>query len=310
MAFDFFAFLMPGEHRPAPRASEEARRAARERVDTGLARAATRLGGLLALLDAGDGRDAALVAALVAEDLDAVATVLDWRKGRRLTLERADLGPLPDADALAAFARLAEARRQLLAQHAARRQARDWALPEDRFRTRALRRARAVLVCGVVILAGAILLGGTFARKSREFAAAVTLERQRAEATEALRQLAGLAHTAKVRSGSNLVAITGSNCSRCGCDGRDLRRVPAGDVCLRQWDRALSRIGAAAGASPDSLARLARDPWGSPYLLNENEGESADFPFEPDTLASPGQNGLVGDGDDITVAVPNATQER
>lgn len=310
MAWDFLAFLMPGEKRPPVRAAEADARAARERAQAGLSRAASRLDGLYALLDAGDSRDAALLAELVAEDLDSVAATLAWTGEASLTAQRARLGFAPPPPETAAFAALAEKRLRVLTGVFARRKARGWALPEDRFQARALRRARTALVVLVVALAATILLSETMARRTRQFAAAVTLERQRNEAADALADFAALAHRAKVKTGQTLVAITGSNCSRCGCDGRDLRTVESGDVCPRQWDRALARIGQAAGASPKELRRLARDPWGSPYLLNENEGESADFPFEPDTIASPGQNGLAGDADDITLAVPNATDGR
>ncbi len=306
MRWDFLAFLMPGERRPVPRAAEAGVRADRERVRTALGRATTRLDGLYALLEAGDRRDAALVASLLAEDCQTAATVLGLTPPDDLIQARADLGPLPSGRELAAFARRAEAGLAKLGKALAAREARDWALPDDRFAARALFRARTVLVVGVVLVAAAILLGDTVARKRRAFVAAVRLERQRREAAENLQALARLAAKAKTATGQPLFVVTGNNCSRCGCDGRDLRAVPPGDKCVRQWETALSRIGQAAGASADSLARLSRDPWGAPYLLNENEGESPDFPCLPDTVASAGQHGLAGDGDDIVVSVPNA----
>ncbi|WP_428567584.1 MAG: hypothetical protein ACP59X_08095 [Solidesulfovibrio sp. DCME] len=302
--------LMPGERRPPARVAEAPVRAARERARELLTRAATRLDGLYALLESDDGRDAALLADLLAEDLDTAAAVLGWREKRSLTLERAEGGLLPPPETLAAFAGLAEARLAALGQALARRRDRDWALPEDRFQARALWRARAVLLVGVVVLSAAILLGEAMAKRTRQFAAAVALERQRREAAAALADIAGLAQAAKAATGRSLIDITGSNCSLCGCDGRDLRNAPEGDICVRKWHAALERIGQAAAAGPGRLARLARDPWGSPYLLNENEGESADFPFEPDTIATAGQNGLAGDADDIVLAVPLAGQGR
>lgn len=302
----FLAFLMPGESPPPARAAEAPVRAARERVRELLSRAATRLGGLYALLEADDGRDAALLADLLAEDLDAAAAGLVWREAGSLAEDRAGLGLLPSQDALAAFAGRAETRLAALEGALARRRVGAWRLPGDRFEARAAWRARVLLVVGVAVLAAAILLGETMAKRTRRFAANVALERQRREAAAALADMADLARAAKVRSGQSLIDVTGSNCTRCGCDGRDLRDAPEGDVCVRQWERALSRIGQAAGAAPERLSRFARDPWGSPFLLNENEGESADFPFESDTVASAGQNGLAGDADDIVVAVPNA----
>ena len=301
---DFFAFFLPGETRPASRAAEASIRQVRERAEMLADRAASRVDGLYALLGASDGRDAALVAGLLAEDLDALA--LSLGEAAASVADRAGLGPMPESGTLAAFARRAETRLDGLRRRLARRLAGEWGTPADRFQARALLRARTALLLVVAILAAGIVGGDAMARKRREFAAAVTLERQRTEAAAALADLAELADRAKKISGRPLVAVTGENCTRCGCDGRDLRVVPAGDVCVRKWDAALARIGRMTGASPAELAGLARDPWGSPYLLNENEGESPDLPCVPDAFASAGQNGLAGDGDDIVVTVPNA----
>lgn len=303
---DFLAFFMPGEKRPTPRAADAAMLRARTRARELSARATARLDGLYALLAAADSRDAALVAGLLAEDLDALAVCLDAPDRDRAVAELAGLGPMPGPDALAAFARLAEMRLAGLGAVLARRLLTDWRTPGDRFAARALFRARALLVLGVVVLALAIVGGDAMARKRREFAAAVALERQRAEAAAALADLADLAGRAKKAAGRPLLAITGENCTRCGCDGRDLRLAPAGDVCVRKWDAALARIGQAAGVSAEKTARLARDPWGAPYLLNENEGESPDLPCAADEFASAGQNGLAGDGDDIVLTAQGA----
>lgn len=302
---DFLSFFMPGERRPAPRAADAAVRAARARAEELLARATGRLDGLLALLAAADARDAGLVAALLAEDLDALADLLG-AGGEGLADVRAGLGPMPDAQALAAFARRAQTRLDALERKLAERKAGDWRLAADRYEARALWRVRTALILCVALLSASLLLGDTLAKKRREFAAMVALLHERTEAQNALDALAELALAAKKATGRPLFEVTGKNCTSCGCDGRDLRLAPQGDVCRRQWEAARERLGAAAKATPRSLARLARDPWGSPYLLNENEGESPDFPCLPDAVASAGQNGLFGDADDIVVAVPNA----
>jgi|GEM_PF-2017168 len=306
MAWDLFAFFMPGERRPAPAARDAGILAARSMAGEYLSRARLRLEGLSALLETDDRRDAALVAALLAEDLDAAGDILTRDAGLPLAEARAMLGPLPAAADLAAFAAKARARLTFLEKELVGRVAGPWRTDADRFTARAMRRARLSLVVLVLVLAGVILFGDAVAKKRRAFIAGVTLEHQRAAATEALASLSRLAVRAKTATGQPLWAVTGRNCSRCGCQGRDLRTVPDGDKCVRQWREALDRIGHAAGASDKELARFARDPWGAPYLLNENEGESPDFPCLPDTFATAGQNGLAGDGDDIQVAVPNA----
>ncbi|EFL50111.1 conserved hypothetical protein [Solidesulfovibrio fructosivorans JJ]] len=306
MDWDFFAFFMPGERRPAPAARDAGILAARSLAGEYLSRARARLDGLAALLETDDRRDAALVAALLAEDLDAAGDVLAQDAVMRLAEVRAMLGPLPPAADLAAFAAKARARLAALEKALANRIAGPWRTDADRFTARAARRVRLALVVLVLVVAGAIVFGDAVAKKRRAFVAAVTLERQRAEATAALAGLADMAARAKAAAGKPLWEITGRNCSRCGCQGRDLRIVPDGDKCVRQWREALARIGHAAGASDKELARYARDPWGAPYLLNENEGESPDFPCLPDTFATAGQKGFAGDGDDIEAAVPNA----
>ena len=310
MRFDFFALFMPGQRRPAARAAEAGARAGSMRAAQGLARLENRLDGLYALLDAGDVRDAALLASLAAEDGDAVAAALDWSAEPPLAEDRGKLGPLPDAAALAAFAGRVEKRLARLRRALAAKKAGKWATAEDRFAAVAVSRARLALVVVLVLVAASMLFGETLARKQREHAAHVALLLTREDAAASLARISRLASRAKTATGRMLWEITGSNCSRCGCDGYDLRNAPAGDVCVRQWDAALARLGAAAGASPEELAGLARDPWGSPYLLNENEGESPDLPSVQDTVTSVGQNGLAGDGDDITVAVPQAGRKR
>ena len=288
---DFLSFFMPGERRPTPRAAEAAVRAARGRGEALLGRATARLDGLLALLAAADARDAGLVAALLAEDLDALAELLG-AGGERLTEVRAGLGPMPEANVLAAFARQAGDRLDALEKKLAARKAGDWRLAVDRYEARALWRVRTALVICVGLLSASLLLGDTLAKKRRDFAAMVALLHERTEAQNALDALAELALAAKKATGKPLFQVTGENCTSCGCEGRDLRLVPQGDVCRRKWDTARER--------------LVRDPWGSPYLLNENEGESPDFPCLPDAVVSAGQNGLFGDADDIVAAVPNA----
>ena len=297
---------MPGERRPAPRAADAAAGAARARTAERLARATARLDGLYALLGADDVRDAALLARLLAEDLDAACAALGLDGAPCLVADRAGLGPLPGAETLAAFAHRAEAALTRFETAFAAQKAGAWRLPGDRFEARALWRVRTLLVICVVFLTASILLGDVMARKRREFAAMVTLLRERAEASIALGDLSKMALAAKKAEDKPLFVITGENCSLCGCEGRDLRTLAPGDVCRRKWDATRTRLGRAAGASPRLLTALARDPWGSPYLLNENEGESPDFPCLPDTIASAGANGLFGDADDLTVTVPNA----
>lgn len=150
---------MLDERRPAFRAADTGILAARTRVADGLARATVRLDGLYALLGADDVRDAALLATLLTEDLDAVAAEVAPSGAASLTEDRGALGPLPGADALSAFANRAEARLTRLETAFAAQKAGAWRLPSDRFEARALWRVRALLVVCVVFLTAFILLG-------------------------------------------------------------------------------------------------------------------------------------------------------
>ena len=293
---------MPGEQRPVPRAADAAAGAARAHTAERLARAMARLDGLFALLGVDDARDAALLSSLLAEDLDAVAAALGLVGVPSLVADRADLGPLPPAEALAAFAHRAEAALTRLETAFTAKKAGAWRLPADRFEARALWRVRVLLVVCVVFLAASILLGDVIAHKRREYAAMHALERDQAKASLALSDLSKMALAAKRSKNKALFAITGENCSRCGCEGRDLRTLAQDDICRRKWDATRLRMGQAAGASPQLLASLASDPWGSPYLLHEDP----DFPCLPDIIFSAGANGILGDADDLGITVPNA----
>lgn len=104
-----------------------------------------------------------------------------------------------------------------------------------------------------------------------------------------------------------LLAVTGNSCSRCACNGvSDLRTVAAGSACMNSWDAARQAI---ADASPllDSATVLQRDPWGSPYLLDENEGEYASTFCRADDLRSVGPDGVRNNADDYVITLPFRT---
>lgn len=102
--------------------------------------------------------------------------------------------------------------------------------------------------------------------------------------------------------------ITNSNCSDCSCratrlDGlSDMRNIPDTDLCYTRWQSALQNILAGTGGVVSGL-NLLRDPWGSPYMLDENEEEAT--PCRKDELRSAGPDGVRGSGDDIVVIIPN-----
>jgi len=124
--------------------------------------------------------------------------------------------------------------------------------------------------------------------------------------------LAQIAHIAKMKTGKTLIEITHNSCSDCVCKpGEDLRGASLENSCQTNWIKALAAIWqAASGQDPYDIRgrillelRLLRDPWGSPYVLNENEGETPGQ-CEADVIRSAGPDGILGTPDDIKVRVP------
>jgi prepilin-type N-terminal cleavage/methylation domain-containing protein len=93
--------------------------------------------------------------------------------------------------------------------------------------------------------------------------------------------------------------ITGSTCTYCACSG-DLRNIAESSACAQAVLGNFNDIRAAIGQA--ALPAVPRDPWGSPYLFDENECENR----TSDTVWSAGPNGTneSGGGDDIYRYVP------
>ena len=81
-----------------------------------------------------------------------------------------------------------------------------------------------------------------------------------AQANSELDTLEKAIRVGRLNVDKNLLSITGSGCTKCG-DQAD-------------YESALDKIGAAAGANLDGLKD--GDPWGNRYYIDENEGEGAD----------------------------------
>jgi len=82
-----------------------------------------------------------------------------------------------------------------------------------------------------------------------------------------------------------LIYITGSSCSECACWGvRDLSQLSESHPCIINMTNFFNKIG----------LPLMRDPWGSPYLIDENEYEFKHNPCRRDTINSAGPNRFFG----------------
>mgnify|MGYP001616556751 CR=1 FL=1 len=133
-----------------------------------------------------------------------------------------------------------------------------------------------------------------------------------ARARAELNQFVKTAAIAQGEVGKRLQDITGSGCSDCVCRNRDNRNISVTDSCYTQWLNALTRIQQATGGAVQGLDQMTRDPWGSPYTLDENEREGGATDCRLDTIRSNGPNGIredescTGVGDDACFLIPHA----
>ena len=137
--------------------------------------------------------------------------------------------------------------------------------------------------------------------------------RVRAEYTAAQQELVQLSKAivyAQIGSGNRVQLITGSGCSACQCAAAtDLRNIDASSACYTQWESSLEDILAAGDGVADGLEEALRDPWGSPYLLDENEGEMPGNFCRADTIHTAGEDGIRNTSDDYSITLPFATSQ-
>jgi len=97
-----------------------------------------------------------------------------------------------------------------------------------------------------------------------------------------------------------LLTITGNGCTYCsGTDGYDYRNIPTSNAYYIAWVNAISKIELAANGLAIGVSNITRDPWGTPYHLDENEGESGSGDCRYDNLLSAGPDGIAFTSDDI-----------
>jgi len=106
--------------------------------------------------------------------------------------------------------------------------------------------------------------------------------------------------SARITSGKTLGQITGNYCSACSaCWGAgDLRNVPDSHLCAVRWLNAVTKISAQGLIGVEDIRR---DQWGSPYWLDENDGEWASDICRIDAIASAGPDGIASTADDLYI---------
>ena len=111
--------------------------------------------------------------------------------------------------------------------------------------------------------------------------------------------------SAQITHSKNVLTITGENCSQCSCPAAtDLALLPGTDDCVLDWENAIDDIINAHDPTIGGGAAFYTDPWGSPYLLDENEGEQPLNLCRRDTLTSAGPDRIAYTADDISTVLP------
>jgi len=117
-----------------------------------------------------------------------------------------------------------------------------------------------LVVVGIIGLLASIVLTST--NTAREKA---KISRARAE----LRQITQAIVVAQGERGRPLISFApNANCGQCYC--ADL----ASAACINNWTTALAQIQTATGGVFTDLSKFARDPWGNPYFIDANQGET------------------------------------
>lgn len=112
-----------------------------------------------------------------------------------------------------------------------------------------------------------------------------------------LSNLVKAVNLARTSANTTLLNITGSGCTRCACpyaagDMTVYRTLPKTHSCWVRYYTTLDTLATASGVNLNSLKE--GDPWGSPYAIDENEGESGGC--NRDTVWSFGSSGTQNGG--------------
>ncbi len=111
---------------------------------------------------------------------------------------------------------------------------------------------------------------------------------------------------ARFEAQKTLIEITGSSCSNCPCHSIDLRGIPDTHVCQKKWDQAMTKISDEVKGGVEGIDELKRDPWNSPYMFDENEGEHGSDSCLFDHIKSAGPDGFTETADDFFYRIPHS----
>lgn len=122
-----------------------------------------------------------------------------------------------------------------------------------------------------------------------------------------IRNLTDLITYVKFNRSTTLINVTGSACTECSCRGENLTNIPLTDSCVIDYYDVVDTLNQNTNGLL-SIDNPPLDPWGAPYLINENEGEmhggSLNTTCVYDSISSAGPNGVFYDSDDVHYSVP------
>lgn len=123
-----------------------------------------------------------------------------------------------------------------------------------------------------------------------------------AKAQAELNQLRTIATAVQSEENKTLFRVTGNFCSECPCREQDVGQLPYTHACIVNSRLALDALLGVYGGDPESFYK---DPWGNPYMLDENEGEFPGNLCRKDLFRSAGPDQYVGSADDMIIVLPS-----
>lgn len=125
-----------------------------------------------------------------------------------------------------------------------------------------------------------------------------------ASAQATFKQIEKMVVLAQINTNQPLGAITGSYCSHCSCSGA--AGGLTGTACTSRWQTSINAIAVAAGEDISYAENFYTDPWGNPYLLDENEGEGGNYCIRDAVRTSAGVPSLTGIGSFTNLQLPSS----
>lgn len=126
-----------------------------------------------------------------------------------------------------------------------------------------------------------------------------------AHTQSSLNQLRTLIVGAQIEGSQTVLEMTnaGGNGTYDSCPvATDLSSLSTLHACVSDWRNAIDTLAAAFGNT--SSEAFYEDAWGSPFLLNEGEGEDPMNPCVVDTITSAGSDRVAFTADDLTIIIP------